>query len=493
MLPSVTQRLSKHAQLAQKAAEQSALVHALSLLQAAFSSIASAKEMLQSGRLHHVVAKWNETDQAVNGPVVDDWIRATTYWQNAARSLEDIQKQTKDRLHEAVNSCIKLSFPSLQILSETEGNHTLPLHDLSSPSIGPVPLPLSVLLDSMSSLNLLQPFLITLSNTLLKTYIEPYLSSPSYFRSSPSLELIPSPEASRLDSLHVFTDYLAQHLPILPLLADSLLLLVIKSVLQPALPTSTSPHQLEEFYALLNRMKEFETTIHSSVISNWAKDLDRHWVQGINSYLATQMRGIVLARDQWEGKMVTFQPVSKGWFPVLMEEEDAWGFDSSPVIVQKPLQVTNVEKEEEAGWEFDEPVLEQTPEVPEDAWGFEEPVEEEIAKEPLVEKGKQKAEDQDGWGFEDEIPVSPFPDNHTQAASQISPIIHSKESSWEWEAESGKEKGHQRTRSRGRRKEKSPAQPAVPEEECMISSNSEKVVALARDVFDDLCFLTSSE
>lgn len=125
LVSTVTSTLSAHAEIAQKAAQQAALVQALSSLKSAHVALAKAESLLQSGQLDQVVGLWQETENAVRGPAVEDWIRETHYWQSAAQWLEELQKQTKDRLHAAADACIQVSSAGITIASETSGKISL--------------------------------------------------------------------------------------------------------------------------------------------------------------------------------------------------------------------------------------------------------------------------------------------------------------------------------------------------------------------------------
>ena len=125
LVSTVTSTLSTHAEIARKAAQQAALVQALSSLKSAHVALAKAESLLQSGQLDKVVDLWQDTESAVRGPAVEDWIRETHYWQSAAQWLEELQKQTKDRLHAAADDCIQLSVTEITIASETSGKFPL--------------------------------------------------------------------------------------------------------------------------------------------------------------------------------------------------------------------------------------------------------------------------------------------------------------------------------------------------------------------------------
>lgn len=122
LVSTVTSTLSAHAKISQKAAQQAALVQALSSLKSAHVALARAESLLQNGQLDQVVKTWQETEQAVRGPAVGEWIRETHYWQSASQWLDELQRQTKKRLHAAADACIQLSFPTTTISSGTSGN-----------------------------------------------------------------------------------------------------------------------------------------------------------------------------------------------------------------------------------------------------------------------------------------------------------------------------------------------------------------------------------
>lgn len=333
----------------------------------------------------------------------------------------------------------------------------------------------------------------------MKTYMAPYLSGSHSFEADSSiLTLTSQPESSTLSTIPVLTTYLKHHIPqLIPYLAPPLLQSIITSTLLPVLPPSTDLTALETFYSLLGRTKSFETTLNQSIIATWEKNLSSHWLNKVNNDVFSKVRAIV-GDKTWEGKLVGFKPIKLGWFP---SDE----IEASPVLVQKSL-VTEEAEVEEDGWDLDEDVLsektsdkavsEKAPSeatMDADEWGLDEEIVE------AADKGKQKAEDQDGWGFEEEIPVSPMPDQSQAEFQAASNFSHSQEPSWEWEAEAEevRSKGHARTRSRGKRKEASPpavtVEPEAPEENFMVSTNTDKLADLAQNILKQLKHLRSAE
>jgi len=126
LVGSLTRSLAQHAEISKKAAQQAAIIHALTVLQSCRDALVNANRLLQAGRLDDVVSGMDITQKAVHGPHVEPWIRNIQFWKSSQQWLEQTERLTKDRLTAAAESCFVVQSSesgrvSLQILPEAKG------------------------------------------------------------------------------------------------------------------------------------------------------------------------------------------------------------------------------------------------------------------------------------------------------------------------------------------------------------------------------------
>ncbi|EIN09514.1 hypothetical protein PUNSTDRAFT_112977 [Punctularia strigosozonata HHB-11173 SS5] len=430
LMPKLLRALRERASLAQDAANAHTTHQCLAHLDRCRVAFQELSQSTMDGRLADAVRNSTSVEALISGAPAP--LNRTEILKELQRKSRVLKDRTEELLNEAYSRSVNVSPAEMTICSSVKVLHSETTITLS---------------EILSSLNVasLASHTSVLRRALTSQYVERVLSQPTSITintspdgSSHTLTLYPSPPNSedlstRLDNLATVFTFLSNHFfPALPdpaattfpqSLTKPLTTALLQKLLIPALPSSLAA--LPPFLELARKSRQFEAGYVERVLKDTSDGEVTHWVDSVGVHyerkrrvdLLDRARAIITAAGHdatFRAELVTVtRPVKSDVIPVQQdvqvehEDEDEWRPEDRS---QHAASVaTNGHPEVSAdddGWGFDDDVPEEPPTLPsttataaqdQSANGHGEP---------------QPAEDDpaDAWGWEDNeentVPVS---------------------------------------------------------------------------------------